>query len=119
MSIIRSVIRGCGAYLPAKILTNEDLSRLIETTDEWIQERTGIKERHIAADGEFTSDLGLGYSLPSIPITPMLSDFGRSVRMPVRLKEVTQRAYSLSTGNNCFDREAPSLFAPQSTQYFL
>jgi hypothetical protein len=47
--------------------------------------------------------VGIGYSFPSIPITPMLSDFGRSVRMPVRFKAVTQRAYSLSTGNTCSD----------------
>lgn len=59
MSTIRSVIRGCGAYLPEKILTNEDLSRIVDTTDEWIWERTGIKERHVAAEGELTSDLGL------------------------------------------------------------
>lgn len=59
MTIIRSVIRGCGAYLPEKILTNAELSRLVDTTDDWITERTGIKERHIAADGELTSDLGI------------------------------------------------------------
>jgi 3-oxoacyl-[acyl-carrier-protein] synthase-3 len=59
VSTIRSVIRGCGAYLPEKILTNADLSRLVDTTDEWIQERTGIKERHVVAEGEMTSDLGI------------------------------------------------------------
>jgi 3-oxoacyl-[acyl-carrier-protein] synthase III len=57
--MIRSVIRGCGAYLPEKILTNQDLSRIVDTDDAWITERTGIKERHIAAEGELTSDLGL------------------------------------------------------------
>jgi 3-oxoacyl-[acyl-carrier-protein] synthase-3 len=57
--MIRSVIRGCGAYLPEKILTNQDLSRIVETDDSWITERTGIKERHIAAEGELTSDLGI------------------------------------------------------------
>jgi 3-oxoacyl-[acyl-carrier-protein] synthase III len=59
VTIIRSVIRGCGAYLPEKILTNAELSRIVDTTDEWITERTGIKERHIAAEGEMTSDLGI------------------------------------------------------------
>ena len=59
MTIIRSVIRGCGAYLPEKVLTNEELSRLVDTNDDWITERTGIKERHIAAEGELTSDLGV------------------------------------------------------------
>ena len=52
-----SRIAGTGSYLPAKILTNADLERMVETTDEWIVARTGIRERHIAADGEFTSDL--------------------------------------------------------------
>lgn len=57
MSSIRSVIRGTGGYLPKRILTNDDMSKIVDTSDEWIQERTGIKQRHIAADGELTSDL--------------------------------------------------------------
>jgi 3-oxoacyl-[acyl-carrier-protein] synthase-3 len=48
-----------GSYLPARILTNADLSRMVETSDEWIVERTGIRERRIAAEGEFTSDLAI------------------------------------------------------------
>lgn len=52
-----SQILGTGSYLPKRILTNQDLESLVETTDEWITERTGIKERHIAAKGEFTTDL--------------------------------------------------------------
>jgi 3-oxoacyl-(acyl-carrier-protein) synthase III len=56
---IRSVIRGIGSYLPARILTNEELAKTVDTSDEWIQQRVGIKERHIAAEGEFTSDLGV------------------------------------------------------------
>jgi 3-oxoacyl-[acyl-carrier-protein] synthase-3 len=59
VSSIRSVIRGVGAYLPERILTNEEISRRLDTSDEWIQERTGIKSRHIASDGEMTSDLGI------------------------------------------------------------
>jgi 3-oxoacyl-[acyl-carrier-protein] synthase-3 len=55
----RSIIKGVGSYLPAKILTNDDLSRMVDTSDEWIVERTGIKERRIAAEGEFTSDLAI------------------------------------------------------------
>lgn len=54
---IRSVILGCGSYLPAKVMTNADLAKIVDTSDEWITERTGIKSRHIAADGELTSDL--------------------------------------------------------------
>ncbi len=57
MKAVRSVILGCGAYLPEKILTNDDLARMVHTSDSWITERTGIKQRHIAADGELTSDM--------------------------------------------------------------
>jgi 3-oxoacyl-[acyl-carrier-protein] synthase-3 len=53
----RSVVAGYGAYLPKKIITNNDLSKIIDTSDEWITERTGIRERHIAADGELTSQM--------------------------------------------------------------
>ena len=59
MAIIRSVIRGVGAYLPKRIMTNDDVSKIVDTDDAWITERTGIKARHIAADGELTSDLGI------------------------------------------------------------
>jgi len=54
-----SRITGTGGYLPSKVLTNKDLESIVETNDQWIVERTGIRERHIAADGEFTSDLAL------------------------------------------------------------
>jgi 3-oxoacyl-[acyl-carrier-protein] synthase-3 len=54
-----SRITGTGGYLPAKILSNRDLESLVDTSDEWIVARTGIRQRHIAADGEFTSDLAL------------------------------------------------------------
>ena len=54
-----SRIIGTGAYLPAKILTNQDLEQTVDTTDEWIHARTGIRKRHIAADDEQTSDLAL------------------------------------------------------------
>jgi 3-oxoacyl-[acyl-carrier-protein] synthase-3 len=51
-------ISGVGSYVPAKVLTNADLEKMVETSDDWITTRTGIKERHIAAANEFTSDLG-------------------------------------------------------------
>ncbi len=54
---LKAVVRGCGAYLPENVLTNDDLSARLDTSDEWIRERTGIRERHIAADDEKTSDL--------------------------------------------------------------
>ena len=59
MTVMRSVVLGCGSYLPARILSNDELARSVETTDEWIVQRTGIRERHIAAAGELTSDLAL------------------------------------------------------------
>ena len=55
--IVRSEIAGCGSYLPDKILTNEAIAKLVDTSDEWILSRTGIRERRIAADGQKTSDL--------------------------------------------------------------
>lgn len=57
--MICSKIAGTGSYLPHKILTNTDLEKMVDTTDEWIFSRTGIRERHIAAKGEHTSDLAL------------------------------------------------------------
>lgn len=54
-----SRIAGTGSYLPSKILTNADLESMVDTTDEWIVTRTGIRQRHIAAEGEYTSDLSV------------------------------------------------------------
>lgn len=57
MTNIRSVVKGVGSYLPERIMTNAELSKIVDTSDEWIRERSGITQRHIAAEGEFTSDL--------------------------------------------------------------
>ncbi|MEM7170989.1 MAG: beta-ketoacyl-ACP synthase III [Pseudomonadota bacterium] len=57
--VIRSKARGCGSYLPSQVVTNADLARRMETSDEWIRKRTGITQRYIAAEGELTSDLGI------------------------------------------------------------
>ena len=54
---IHSRIVGTGSYLPEKVLTNADLEKMVDTNDEWIVSRSGIRERHIAADGETTGDL--------------------------------------------------------------
>jgi len=59
VSVIRSLVLGCGAYLPEKILTNAELASRVDTSDAWIVERTGIHRRHIARDGETTSDLAV------------------------------------------------------------
>ena len=69
----RSVIIGTGGYLPERILTNAELAATVDTTDAWIVERTGIRERHIAADGELTSDLAVAASrraLDAAGLTP-------------------------------------------------
>jgi 3-oxoacyl-[acyl-carrier-protein] synthase-3 len=62
VAFIRSIIRGVGASLPKRVMTNDDLARMVDTSDEWIRDRTGIEQRHIAAEGELTSDLGIAAS---------------------------------------------------------
>ena len=57
--LMRAQVAGCGAYLPERVLTNDELARRLDTSDEWIRQRTGIGERRIAADGELTSDLAV------------------------------------------------------------
>ncbi|MEI7806559.1 MAG: beta-ketoacyl-ACP synthase III [Hyphomicrobiales bacterium] len=59
MSVLRSVVLGCGAYLPERVLGNAELASTVDTSDEWIVQRTGIRQRHIAAVGELTSDLAI------------------------------------------------------------
>ncbi|WP_375451757.1 beta-ketoacyl-ACP synthase III [uncultured Devosia sp.] len=66
MTQTRSIIRGVGGYLPANRVTNDELAKRVDTSDEWIQQRTGIKQRHLAADGEFTSDLALNAALQAL-----------------------------------------------------
>jgi 3-oxoacyl-[acyl-carrier-protein] synthase-3 len=61
-----SRIVGTGRYLPERVVTNFDLEKMVDTTDEWIRRRTGIKRRHIAAEGEFTSDLAFGAAQEAI-----------------------------------------------------
>lgn len=58
----RSVVLGCGGYLPERVVTNDELASRLDTTDEWIVSRTGIRQRHVAAEGERTSDLALNAS---------------------------------------------------------
>lgn len=59
MSVTRSVVTGVGSYLPENVVTNDDLAKIVDTSDEWIQERTGIRQRHKAADDQPTSDLAV------------------------------------------------------------
>jgi len=57
VGVIRSRIKGCGSYLPERVMDNAEMSTIVDTTDEWIVSRSGITRRHLAADGELTSDL--------------------------------------------------------------
>lgn len=56
---LRTIILSCGSYLPARAVTNDDLAKIMDTSDEWITQRTGIRQRHIAADGETTADMAI------------------------------------------------------------
>ena len=67
-------VAGTGSYVPEKILTNDDLAKLVDTSDEWITSRTGIKERRIAADGEATSDLGAKAALEAMDDAGVTAD---------------------------------------------
>ncbi|AUN32460.1 beta-ketoacyl-ACP synthase III [Niveispirillum cyanobacteriorum] len=71
---IRSVILGCGSYLPAKVMTNAEMAQVVDTSDEWITERTGIKSRHIAAEGELTSDLAYNAALAAMAHAGVTAD---------------------------------------------
>jgi 3-oxoacyl-[acyl-carrier-protein] synthase-3 len=72
--MIYARIAGTGSYLPEKIVTNKELEASIETSDEWIAERTGIRQRHIAAEGEYSSDMGLAAARNAIE----MADIGAS-----------------------------------------
>lgn len=74
MSVVRSIVRGVGSYLPAHIMTNADLTKKVATTDEWIVQRTGIRERRIAAPGEMTSDLGIAAAKAALADAVMTAD---------------------------------------------
>ena len=64
--VIRSVILGCGGRLPERIMTNAEIAGIVDTSDEWIVQRTGIRQRHIVADGELTSDLATGAAIDAL-----------------------------------------------------
>jgi len=67
-------ITGTGSYVPEKVLTNRDLEKIVDTSDEWIRSRTGICERHIAADGEFTSDLATAAARKAMEMAGVSAD---------------------------------------------
>jgi len=72
--MIRSVIKGIGSYLPERVLSNAELSETVETSDQWIRERTGIGQRHIVAEDECTSDLGLQAAKAALKDASMAAD---------------------------------------------
>ena len=70
----RSQVTGCGSYLPARVMTNAQLAKTVDTSDEWIRQRTGIRERRVAEDGEFTSDLGLKAAREALEMARLEAD---------------------------------------------
>ncbi len=99
MSERRSVIAGVGSYLPGRILSNDDLSRIVDTSDEWIVERTGIRERRIAAEGETTGSLAVRAALSA------LSDAGKTA------DEIDLILLATSTPDNTFPATAAKVQA--------
>ena len=71
---VTSLITGTGAYLPSKVVTNDDLTKVMETSDEWIQKRTGICQRYVAAEDEKTSDLGYHAAKQAITAAGLTAD---------------------------------------------
>lgn len=74
MTVYRSVVRGVGSYLPARTLTNAELATMVDTSDEWIVQRTGIRERHVAAKDEKTSDLAVHAAKAALANAGMTAD---------------------------------------------
>jgi 3-oxoacyl-[acyl-carrier-protein] synthase-3 len=74
VSAFQTVFRGVGGYLPSRILTNDELARTVDTSDEWIVQRTGIRQRHVAAQGEFTSDLAVHAARKALASANMTPD---------------------------------------------
>jgi 3-oxoacyl-[acyl-carrier-protein] synthase-3 len=72
--VTRSVVVGCGSYLPEHVVTNKDLAAKVDTSDEWITQRTGIKLRHIAAESEKTSDLALAAARRALAAADITAD---------------------------------------------
>ena len=74
MGKLRSVVRGCGLSLPVKVMSNDDLAAIVDTSDEWIRQRSGIERRHIAGEGETTVSLGVAAARAALAQAGMLPD---------------------------------------------
>jgi 3-oxoacyl-[acyl-carrier-protein] synthase-3 len=95
--MLRSTVRGVGAYLPARVMSNDELSRLVDTSDEWIRERTGIGQRHLAAEGELTSDLATAAAREAL------------ARAEVRPQDVDLILVATSTSDHTFPATATAV----------
>jgi 3-oxoacyl-[acyl-carrier-protein] synthase-3 len=93
------VVLGAGGYLPQKVLTNDDLAAMVDTSDEWIRQRTGIRERHIAAPDEMTSDLAVHAAIQALDRAEMEAD------------EIDLIVMATSTPDNTFPAAAVSVQA--------
>lgn len=114
MAQISTVILGTGSYAPARVLTNEELSKMVDTSDEWITTRSGIKERRIAAPGEHTSDMAVNaarHALADAKVQPSEIDLlvVATVTADMALPAVSciiQHKLGLPTTTACFDLNA-------------
>jgi len=96
---LRSVVRGCGSFLPETVLTNDDLAAKVDTSDAWIVERTGIRERRVAAEGELTSTLGIRAAEKALAHAGMRAD------------EIELIVLATSTPDNTFPSTATAIQA--------
>ena len=101
-------ILGIGSYLPERILTNKEMESIVDTTDEWITSRTGIRERRIAADDEATSDLSYKAALKAIEDAGIDKDEIELVIVATTTPDYSipvifrRRFFSNAVGDNCF-----------------
>ncbi len=99
MAVIRSIVKSVGAYLPERIVSNDDLAQLVDTSDEWITERTGIRLRHLAAEGELTSDIGLAAARRALE------------RAEMKAEDIDLIVLATSTPDNTFPATATTIQA--------
>ena len=74
MTVCRTQVMGCGAYLPGRVVTNDQLAQKVDTSDEWIRQRTGIRERRVVENGERTSDLGVKAAEAALEMAGMAAE---------------------------------------------
>ena len=97
--MIRSVIVGTGSYLPDKVMTNDDWSKLVDTSDEWISTRTGIKERHFASNDQATSDLVCEAANLAIEDAEKRWEMRLLMQFPLGLMKPRTQPYCLQNGH--------------------